>query len=61
MTETNNSLMSAPGHRGDGTAARAVCDGRFYYIGSGDGKYDPHYAIDLHDDTVRTKDTHPLP
>jgi N-sulfoglucosamine sulfohydrolase len=32
MTETNNSLMSQSGIRGDGTAARAVCDGRFYYI-----------------------------
>ena len=82
MTETNNSLMSAPGRKGDGTAARAVCDGRFYYIGnliqqkvtlpeaeaihvgSGDGEYGdpgPQYAIDLHDDTVRMKDTQPLP
>ncbi len=82
MTETNNSLMSAPGHRGDGTAARAVCDGRFYYIGnliqqkvtmpeaqaihigSGNGEYGdpgPQYAIDLHDETVRMKDTQPLP
>jgi N-sulfoglucosamine sulfohydrolase len=34
MTETNNSFMSAPGHRGDTTAARAVCDGRYYYIGN---------------------------
>ena len=33
MTETNNSLMSAPG-KGDTTMARAVCDGRFYYIGN---------------------------
>jgi N-sulfoglucosamine sulfohydrolase len=32
MTETNNSLMSQPPHQGDLTAARAVCDGRFYYI-----------------------------
>jgi N-sulfoglucosamine sulfohydrolase len=32
MTETNNSLMSAPPNKGDGTAARAVCDGRFYFI-----------------------------
>ena len=33
MTETNNSLSSAP--KGlDQTAARAVCDGRFYYIGN---------------------------
>lgn len=32
MTETNNSLMSQVGIRGDGTIARAVCDGRFYYI-----------------------------
>ena len=34
MTETNNSLMSQVGIRGDGTMARAVCDGRFYYIGN---------------------------
>ena len=34
MTETNNSLMSQIGVRGDGTMARAVCDGRFYYIGN---------------------------
>ena len=34
MTETNNSFMSAPAHRGDSTAARAVCDGRYYYIGN---------------------------
>ncbi len=34
MTETNNSLMSQVGVRGDGTMARAVCDGRFYYIGN---------------------------
>ena len=33
MTETNNSFMSSP-VRGDRTAARAVCDGRFYYIGN---------------------------
>lgn len=32
LAETNNSLMSQPGTRGDRTAARAVCDGRFYYI-----------------------------
>ncbi len=31
LTETNNSLMSAPGD-GNTTAARAVCDGRYYYI-----------------------------
>ncbi len=33
MTETNNSFMSAPGS-GDTTMARAVCDGRYYYIGN---------------------------
>ena len=32
MAETHNSLMSAPGNKADGTSARAVCDGRFYYI-----------------------------
>lgn len=32
MTETNNSFMSTPGRKGDTTAARAVCDGRYYYI-----------------------------
>ena len=32
LTETNNSLMSAPGNKGDRTMARAVCDGRYYYI-----------------------------
>lgn len=32
LTETNNSFMSQLGTRGDRTAARAVCDGRFYYI-----------------------------
>ncbi len=32
INETNNSLMSQVGIRGDGTMARAVCDGRFYYI-----------------------------
>ena len=32
MAETHNSLMSQPDVRGDGTMARAVCDGRFYYI-----------------------------
>lgn len=31
FTETNNSFMSAPGG-GNLTAARAVCDGRYYYI-----------------------------
>ncbi|QDU88959.1 Choline-sulfatase [Pirellulimonas nuda] len=31
MTETNNSFMSAPGN-GSTTMARAVCDGRYYYI-----------------------------
>lgn len=82
MTETNNSFMSAPGRNGNTTAARAVCDGRYYYIGnliqekttlpeakalfvgSGDGEYGnpgPQYAIDLHDDTVRSKDKQPLP
>ena len=82
MTETNNSFMSAPGRKGSTTAARAVCDGRYYYIGnliqekttlpeakalfvgSGDGEYGnpgPQYAIDLHDDTVRSKDKQPLP
>ena len=82
MTETNNSFMSAPAHRGDSTAARAVCDGRYYYIGnliqdsvtlpeieaihvgSGHGEYGdpgPQYAIDLHDETVRHKETQPLP
>ena len=34
MTETNNSFMSTPGKKGDTTAARAVCDGRYYYIGN---------------------------
>ncbi len=81
MTETNNSFMSAPGG-GDKTMARAVCDGRFYYIrniiqervdgppeqtvfiGSGNGEYGdpgPQYAIDLHDEAIRNKDTQPLP
>ncbi|MGL6074566.1 MAG: sulfatase-like hydrolase/transferase [Fimbriiglobus sp.] len=32
MTETNHSSMSQVGSRGDLTAARAVCDGRYYYI-----------------------------
>ena len=32
MAETHNSLMSQSDIRGDGTMARAVCDGRFYYI-----------------------------
>lgn len=32
LTETNNSLMSQPANKGDRTAARAVCDGRYYYI-----------------------------
>jgi N-sulfoglucosamine sulfohydrolase len=32
LTETNNSFMSTPGNRGDTTMARAVCDGRHYYI-----------------------------
>lgn len=31
MTETNNSFMSSPSG-GDKTMARAVCDGRYYYI-----------------------------
>ncbi len=31
MTETNNSFMSSP-VGGDKTMARAVCDGRYYYI-----------------------------
>ena len=82
MTETNNSFMSTPGRKGDTTAARAVCDGRYYYIaniiqegvslpeeralsvGSGHGEYGdpgPQYSIDLHDETVRRKDTQPLP
>ncbi len=82
LTETNNSFMSAPGHKGDRTMARAVCDGRFYYIanilqektalpeeqalniGTGHGEYGdpgPQYAIDFHDDTVRNKDSQPLP
>ncbi len=81
MTETNNSFMSSP-VGGDKTMARAVCDGRYYYIrnliqetfqgpvekllfaGSGHGEYGdpgPQYAIDLHDETVRQKDTQPLP
>ncbi len=34
MTETNNSFMSTPGNKGDTTMARAVCDGRYYYIGN---------------------------
>ncbi len=34
LTETNNSFMSSPGNKGDSTMARAVCDGRFYYIGN---------------------------
>jgi N-sulfoglucosamine sulfohydrolase len=32
FTETNHSSMSQVGTRGDRTAARAVCDGRYYYI-----------------------------
>jgi N-sulfoglucosamine sulfohydrolase len=32
MTETNNSCMSQRDGPGDLTAARAVCDGRFYYV-----------------------------
>jgi arylsulfatase A-like enzyme len=32
FTENNNSCLSQVGTRGDRTAARAVCDGRFYYI-----------------------------
>lgn len=32
LAETNNSFMSAPGNKGDSTAARAVCDGRYYFI-----------------------------
>ncbi len=32
LTETNNSCMSQPGNKGDATAARAVCDGRYYFI-----------------------------
>ncbi len=32
MTETNNSLSSQIGAKGDASMARAVCDGRFYYI-----------------------------
>ncbi len=81
MTETNNSFMSAPG-KGDTTMARAVCDGRYYYIhniiqetvtgpveqalfiGSGHGEYGdlgPQYSNDLHDETIRRKDSQPLP
>ena len=32
LTETNNIFMSQLGTRDDRTAARAMCDGRFYYI-----------------------------
>jgi N-sulfoglucosamine sulfohydrolase len=32
LTQTNNSFMSQHGTRGDQTAARAVCDGRYYYV-----------------------------
>ena len=32
ITETNHSFMSAPGNKADTTAARAVCDGRYYFI-----------------------------
>ncbi len=81
MTETNNSFLSSP-VGGNETMARAVCDGRYYYIrniiqktstdaadkvvfvGSGHGEYgDPgaQYANDLHDETVRHKESQPLP
>jgi N-sulfoglucosamine sulfohydrolase len=82
MAETNNSFMSAPGNKGDGTAARAICDGRYYFIaniiqdktklpeqealgiGTGHGEYGdpgPQYVIDLHDESVRCKETQPVP